>query len=844
MRKAIFLVAASQLVFAGAVHAQTTTTEQTATPTDPTAATSATGQTDTAAQADTATPAAPPSAGGDIVVTARRRNENLQDVPLSITAVSGAALTARGVRDAIDLQYQTPSLTVTANGASRNSVAYSIRGQRTQESQLLTDPPVGTYFAEVVQPRPFGFGTAFYDIQNVQVLKGVQGTLFGRNMTGGAVLVEPNHPDLSNYHAEAVGQYGNYNMVDVYGMVNLPVIKDVFGLRVAGKYRDRDGFTKDVSTGRDYDDQHYYAFRVSGSLDLGRFKSFTVFDYLKENEHGTALKLIGTALTDPLNGSPTVIGQQIGASSFFPVAAGAPPQNLLDIFQRDLALGRYKVNFGNVGNGVLDGEGGIPYNNIRNYGITNKSTFEAGPVTFKNIFGYRNVSYVNHSDYDGSEAALIFPTQFSYTHDYSEEFQMQGTPFGSRFQLTMGAYYFSESGSDGARPSTFPQLTAIGFATNPGLTPLFTGGAAAQAGYFLTLPGRSYVQSSVGYGLARSYAFYAAGTYSLTDAFKLSGGLRYNNDLRRATINTNDPYLTIPGLGTGFCVFNGLGTRPLADCAVTKRLKNDALTWDATIQYEPTPDLTTYASARRGYRAGGFNLRAQNDATFQPFQPETVNEYEVGLKKTFRFDGGARLTTNGAVFFQNYKNVQKQNAILVDNNIQTIVTNTAAQHDYGGEFEANLNLPNGLGANLFYSYVNNDIVKGGNGSYSMQGVPKHQVGGGLNYAHELDGVGSLNGNINATYRSSTPLDEFDAIGIQKGYAIVNARLGVDRIAGSNFGAAVFMNNVTGAYYKQGGNYLISNGPVIGGVNPGGGPGFAASTFGEPRTYGVELSARF
>ena len=96
-----------------------------------------------------------------------------------------------GVTDVQGLQYQTPSLAVTSTFSQRNVVAFALRGQRTQETQLFTDPPVGTYFAEVVQPRPYGFGNALYDLESVQVLKGVQGTLFGRNMTGGAVLVEP-----------------------------------------------------------------------------------------------------------------------------------------------------------------------------------------------------------------------------------------------------------------------------------------------------------------------------------------------------------------------------------------------------------------------------------------------------------------------------------------------------------------------------------------------------------------------------------------------------------------------------------------------------------------------------
>ncbi|MBB5698631.1 TonB-dependent receptor [Sphingomonas yantingensis] len=825
MKAAYLIAAVSQLALASTANAQTATSQP---PAEAPAAQTAGDASETDAQASDR------ASGGDILVTARRREERIQDVPVSITAVSGEALVERGVTDAFGLQSQTPSLSVTANGASRTSVAYAIRGQRTQEAQLLTDQPVGAYYAEVVAPRPYGFGSNFYDIQSVQVLKGVQGTLFGRNMTGGAVLVEPNHPDLSDYHAEVTGQYGNYDLKDVTGMVNIPVVKDVFALRVAGKYRDRTGFTRDVSTGRDYDDQHYYAFRVSGELKLGRLRNFLTFDYLKQDEHGTGLKLIGYNLVDPRNGQPTVIAQQIGASPFFPLAAGAPPQDLVANFNRALALGRYRIDTGGVGtNPTIDGAAGIPYNRIKNYGIINKTTFDAGPVTFKNIFGYRKIDYVNHTDYDGSPNALIFPIQFSNTENYSEEFQMQGTPFGDAFQLTTGGYFFLEKGTDGAFANTFPQLTSIGYAS----------GFPALAGVFLTQNADAFNQSQIGEGLARSYAFYLSGTYNLTDQFKVSGGVRYNNDLRRATVGPSVPNLVIPGFGTGFCVFNGFGAVPLNDCSFTRRLKNEAVTWDATLQYQTDSDLNLYVSARRGYRAGGFNLRAQSDVAFRPFQPETVQEYEAGIKNSFDL-GVGKLTTNLAAFFQDYKNVQRQQNIVVGAQIATIVSNIGVQHNYGGEFEANLNFDNGLSLNLFYSYVDIKVIEGDNGTIALNSIPKHQVGGGITYNRDIDGVGDLNANVNATYRSDTPLDDFDLGAVQPGYALANARVGVSRIGGSNFGVAVFANNIFNTYYMQGGLYLASGGPAVGGVPPSGGPGFSASTFGEPRTYGIELSAKF
>jgi len=185
------------------------------------------------------------------------------------------------------------------------SPTFALRGQRTQETQLFTDPPVGTYFAEVVQPRPYGFGKTFFDLDSVQVMKGVQGTLFGRNMTGGAVLVEPMHPKLGRFSGEARVQFGNYNMNDLYGMLNLPV-GDKIAIRVAGKTHERDGWARDVS-GLRLDNQNYDTFRVSALVEpFADLSSLTIYDWYKSDEVGTASFLTSLKLPSLLSNYETL----------------------------------------------------------------------------------------------------------------------------------------------------------------------------------------------------------------------------------------------------------------------------------------------------------------------------------------------------------------------------------------------------------------------------------------------------------------------------------------------------------------------------------------------------------
>jgi iron complex outermembrane recepter protein len=753
------------------------------------------------AAAQTATPqagAASSADAGEIIVTARRREETLQDVPISVSAISGKALTQGGVTDALSFQSRVPSLSLTNQGTTRSELGFSIRGQRTQESQLLTDPPVGTYFAEVVQARSIGFANTLYDLQSVQVLKGVQGTLFGRNMTGGAVLVEPARP-TSQLAAEVRGQIGNFDLRDIYAMVNLP-IADGVAVRFAGKMRERDGFTRDVTSGRDYDDQNYDSFRVSLALNpTETIESTTIFDWVRTREHGTAL--VGTA-ADPA--APAIAGY--GALRGF----GIPVSDVLGQFAQQAARPHYRFDTQAGEDGTLDAYGVKPFEHLKNYGITNRSSIELGGVTIKNIFGYRRVKFNQIMDLDGVPAFLINSNRFRDIKQYSEELQAQGKALDGRLTYVVGAYYFLEKGTDGSTSSQFPEL------------------AIASQGLPLTTPASTFLNAYLGGGKAKTGALYAAGTYNITDRFKLSAGIRYTEDKRRATITSFYPNL-------GLCLFRlANGTVPsLANCPQSNSKKWDDVTWDLTLQYEPSDALTAYVSTRRGFRAGGFSLRAASTAELAPFNPETVQEYEIGLKN--RADlGGAGLSANLAVFYQDYKNVQKQ-ASSIDSagNVNTIITNTARQKHYGGELEVTLS-SGPIDLTAFYSYVKVDISQGRQpGEFELVGAPHHQLGANLAYRLPVpDTVGAASLNANVAYRSRQHLDKNDVQGSEPAYALVNLRANLDNIAGTGVGAALFMNNVFDKYYRIG---------VIGIYKEA---GYISSVYGEPRTYGVELSYRF
>lgn len=753
----------------------------------------------------------------DIVVTARRREESLQDTPISVSVLSGDQLAKSGVTDANSLQYQTPSLSITSAQSQRNTVAFSLRGQRTQETQLFTDPPVGTYFAEVVQPRPYGFAKTFYDIASVQVLKGVQGTLFGRNMTGGAVLVEPEHPKLGEFAGEIKGQYGNYDMHDIYGMVNIPV-GDSIALRFAGKTHEREGWAREVTTGLRYDNQNYDTFRVSALIaPSDSFESLTIFDWYKSEENGTASFLTSIR-------QPSAINNYEGLRQAGIITTNIPAQ--FAAAQALFRAKRFSLDTGAGEGGNLDALGG-PYENIKNWGITNKTTWDiSDTLTLKNIFGYRKQRRDQVQDFDGIPAFIITPYQFTRTKNISEELQLQGKAFDNRLDFILGAYYFEEKGIDGSIANTLPELTLFGAGQNPATTPALL-----------------FVTTNPGEGYARTAAAFAAGTFHMTDQFSLSGGLRYNYDKRKITISPSRPNL-------GQCTFdtnvNQTGTQsvPFAQCSFTNQKSFKELTYDATIQYEPSSHLTMYGSYRHGFRAGGFSTRATNEVTFRPFLPELVDEFEVGLKTNTRV-GSGRLTTSTALFLQNASDVQKQRATAVDttgdgvpDNIFTIVDNTAKQRNYGGEIEATLAFDT-FKLNAFYSYTKVDIregrvIMGGVPEFEQRGSPKHQMGATATMSPPIDpALGELNFIANITYRSKVYLDDFEVAGLQPGYELVNIRAEWNNIAQSGISAAVFANNLLDKTYRIGVLGLMAEGL-----------GFQNSVYGEPRMYGLEVGFKF
>nr|WP_176392384.1 TonB-dependent receptor [Sphingomonas sp. CDS-1] len=358
----------------------------------------------------------------DIVVTARRRAESLQTVPLSVTAISAEMLVAEGVKNIIDLQFHTPELTVVGGGGNRNQVTYAMRGQTQAYGGAL--PGVASYFADM--PIINQASPPFLDLQNVQVLKGPQGTLFGRNTTGGAVLFAPQRP-TSELDGYVMLKAGNYNLRHAEGAVNIPIVPDVLAVRFAGQRIKRDGYTLNLTTGKHRDNVNSYAYRGSVLFTpSGGFSDYLVVDGSGADDSG------GTFMMNAVR-----------------------PNSIVALVYPDIV--QYVQTQNARGPRIIESDV-TTSNRQHQLIVVNTATYEFTPnFSIKDIFGYQRFSQKLVTDQDGSPFNILwFPLQV-HTKLITNEIQALGTALDGKLNIIAGFYYekSSPSGSNSSQARVF-----------------------------------------------------------------------------------------------------------------------------------------------------------------------------------------------------------------------------------------------------------------------------------------------------------------------------------------------------------------------------------------------------
>lgn len=661
-----------------------------------------------------------------VVVTATRRQQRLQDVPISISVFNQKQLSNRNITNAADLASFTPSLSVNTNFGSQNT-SFAIRGF---VQDIGTEPSVGVYFADVVAPRGPTQGTTagdgagpgdFFDLENVQVLKGPQGTLFGRNTTGGDVLIVPKKP-TDQFGGYVQGSFGNYNMRGGQAVINIPV-NDRIRLRFGVDHKSRDGYLKNTSGigPKDFDDVDYTTLRASADIDITpNLENYTIATYTRTNTHGNFQKMIAC---DPTSGTIFASALLHACNQLTPGAGGSPSSPT-----------PYQ------GGGFYDAAQSHPdpYSKTTEWRVINKTIWHVSDnLTINNIASY--------AEFKDALSAPLFGTNF-YTPDlsglglfpsysvnfaaeslppgttntnqntYTEELQLQGNNFNNRLIWQAGLYL---EGSGPVKPGGYQSPVLIA-CTNAALLQCVdpVGNLVALGGAVPYGTPIGSVNYTVGSTFYNDYATYAQATYKLTNEFSITGGFRYTWDRESNTSKQITYHFGYPGTpitATPSCTFPDA---PAATCTRRFVQNSSAPTWLIDLDYKPNDNILAYAKWARGYRAG---VIVQNIVPpFNNVQPERVDDFEVGLKTTF--NGMIEGTFDIDGFYNNFSNQQlllgfNANPNYCGPGCPAPVSPTAApinagkSHIYGVELNSTIIPYKGVTLSISYTYLNTELVK-------------------------------------------------------------------------------------------------------------------------------------
>jgi outer membrane receptor protein involved in Fe transport len=691
---AIAVPAFAQDAAPGQAPANQTTTSPAASPQSPTEA----GATD-----DTA--AAQSNDAGEIIVTATRRSERLSDVPIAVSAVGQAALQNSGATDIRQLAQLAPSLQVSSTGSEANASA-RIRGIGTVGDNPGLESSVATFIDGVYRSRTGAGLNDLGEVDRIEVLRGPQGTLSGRNASAGTISVITKQPEF-NFGGYGEATYGNYNNIRIAGAVTGPIIADTLAFRVDGVYGKRDGFYYDTVNDTDYNDRNRYFVRgqllFEPSSDL---KIRLIGDYTRRNEKCCGAVYVDTR--EKFDATPGVAGDYAIAGS----------NRIVDVMT---SLGAVFPSAGDPYNRRIANTRGQAYANVtKDYGASAQIDWNLGGAALTSITAYREYKSGGASDIDYGNLDIGYRpadgNSYRQFHTFSQELRLNGEAFGSKLNWLVGGYFSKEDvtvvdnlkfGSQyGAfaacrivatinptaalrSPTAAGCLSPTGRAVLSGLVPGTTPAFGAATATVLQGIDRLSTLNNLGdtrsayYQDSQNFALFTHNVFKLTDRLSLTGGLRYTREKKdfHADINNNNtvcpaqqaalgPLLASPALqqivgGIITLTCTGNSTANLTGVPLRDKLKEGEFTGTGVLSWKPIDDLLTYASYSRGYKAGGYNLDRSDltpnvfstptsaSAARLRFDPETVDAFEIGFKYKSR-----KFSLNVAGFRQQFSNFQ------------------------------------------------------------------------------------------------------------------------------------------------------------------------------------------
>lgn len=797
--------------------------------------------------------------GPTIIVTATRRAEDVQDIPIAVTAVTPEALDKQGVVNVQNITQVSPSFSTSSAQIASGSVVLRIRGVGTTSNNIGFESAVGIFIDGAYQSRPGVALSEFVDIERVEVLRGPQGTLFGRNTSAGALNITTNRPDVTEFGGFANATYGNYDLINVQGAINAPLVENTLALRLTGAYRQRDGFIDVVDPNgtkigeSNLIDQHLLRGQL-GYESEGGVRVRLIADYsANQNQCCSPIELL--AAPSEVNGIFAALGGGARGGNAHPIVASSPTDNTT----ARAALSDLTATANRV-----------PMADVDQWGITGEIEVPLGDyMDLIYIGSYRDFESVENYDTDFSGLDFFdvdnLVTQITtQTH----ELRLQGETPDGKLQWLIGGYYSDEEinavtdFSLGADTDLLYGAFAGG-ALGPAPIQLFTG--VNPAGTSAT---NQYFQQ------AESWSVFTHNVVEVTDGLKLTVGARYSDEKKTGGYNqlaSNNPAClsglaglnsgAIPGalstviVGLGCFGFTapaiGTNTLPLPQ-EYLANFEDQELIYTGKISYEFDAPITIYGSFTHGYKAGGINLdvTAAVAGADPTFLSEEVDAYELGLKALFLDDA---VTMNLAVFREEFENLQ----ILEFTGAAFATFNVPEAISSGFELESVIRPDNNLTFNLGLTYTDARYPEDCAGRVTaaqvtelcgntLTNAPELVAIAGMNYERDLGDylVGFFNGQIRteSDRRTSTQASNPGSGGtillpfdVQDGNTKINLRAGIGA-QDESWTLEVWGVNITDEVTRG----------VTFNTTLRGNPGYTArSAFAqEPATYGVTLRTKF
>lgn len=638
-------------------------------------------------------------AAGEIIVTATRRPSPLSDVPIAMSAVSAQSLRNSGASDIRQLNQLAPSLLVSSTGSEANGAA-RIRGVGTVGDNPGLESSVAVFIDGVYRSRSGAGLNDLGEIERIEVLRGPQGTLFGRNASAGLLNIVTAAPSF-DFGANGEASFGNYNAWRLQGSVTGPLTSTV-AARIDGVYSKRDGFYADKVNGGTINNRDRYLVRAQMLFEPSADLHFRLIgDWSKKSEACCAAVYLNDQTTDSIGG-------------LLDPAENNIVRVLTDLGQNSAAFTQdpYSRN-------VYITPGRSYQGYTRDGGISLEANWDMGGVRLTSISAYRTYRNDQPGDFDYSEIDIVNRDSYDRRFNtFTQELRLQGSAFADRLDWLAGGYYAHETlklhddlhfGSQYGRFAACRIVTgsSLSFAYDPaasgcvapGLRPMVSGALGAAGPLVLSGLDRLDGIGNVGNDdnwrqTSRNYAFFTHNIFHVSKAVDLTIGARYTHEKKNLTAIFNNsnaaciaqksaflPYVAHPSLGAAAQGLIGLSCQgndsgELNGVAGTARRSEGEWTGTAVLSWKPDAQTLAYASYSRGYKAGGFNLdRAgfQGSASGLPlplatisslggvqalmdslqFAPEKVNAYEIGFKFS-----GQRFSLNVAAFREEFRDFQ------------------------------------------------------------------------------------------------------------------------------------------------------------------------------------------